>query len=175
MPAGLPYVPQDAAPTWKIWRRVAGEVDLDGHERRPILGIAAEAGRGDEEVQQHRRLAGLGHEHVAARAGAAQQRLGDPRRQHRRDRGVDGVAARAQHVRSRLRGQRVTGGDHALGAFVHGTRLVVPLHTRTHARKRGSEPAGDELRHVELAHAEAAAARRGGLGLGASRSRGAGR
>ena len=78
---------------------------------------------------------GAGHEHVAARARTAQQRLGDPRRQHRRDRGIDGVAACAQHVRSRLRGQRMTGGDHALWAFVHGSRLA--LQTARNVRTGG--------------------------------------
>ena len=93
--------------------RVAGEVDLDGNERRALLGVAPVARRRDEEVEQDGLLAGRRDEHVAARAGAAQQRLGDPRRQHRRDRGVDGVAAVAQDVGASLGGQRMAGGDHA--------------------------------------------------------------
>ena len=40
-----------------------------------------------------------------------QRALGSERRQDRADRGVDRVAAVAQHLRARLGGQRMPGGD----------------------------------------------------------------
>jgi hypothetical protein len=123
-PGGVAVRPAGGGADVEDLRRVAAEVHLDGHERGAIGGIAAVAGRGDEEVQQHRRLAGLGDEHVAAGAGPAQQRLGDPRREHGGDRRIDRVSAGAQHVGARLRGQRMACGDHPGEALLHGTRLV---------------------------------------------------
>ncbi len=67
-------------------------------------------GRLDEEVEQRGLLAGLGHEHVAAGPEARQQRLAHERDEHRAERGVDGVAARAQDVGAGLRRQRMAGG-----------------------------------------------------------------
>jgi hypothetical protein len=125
-------------------RGVATEVDLDGNERRASARVTAVAGRGDEEVQQDRLLAGRGDEHVATGAGTAQQRLGDPGGQHRRDGRVDGVGARRQHVGAGLRGQRVAGRDHPRGALLHGTRLVGRPHTTP--RRRGAARRGPGVR-----------------------------
>ena len=102
-------------------RRGADVEDLIGvaerHvQRRQLAGPtvgSAEPGRGDEEVQQRRLLAAAGDEHVATGAGTGEQWLGRPRGQHRRERRVDGVPAVGQHVGPGLRGQRMTGGDHA--------------------------------------------------------------
>ena len=86
------------APTWKVWRASPAKSTSTGTSGARCSAVGAVTGRGDEEVQQHRLLAGARDEHVAAGAGPAQQRLGDPRRQHRRDGGVDRVAAVAQHA-----------------------------------------------------------------------------
>jgi hypothetical protein len=97
------------------------ERDVDRHELGYRRGGGVAAGRLDEEVQQRRLVTGARDEHVAAGAEARQERLRDERRQHRGDRGVDGVATLAQHPRSRLRGQRMAGGDDATvaGASSH--------------------------------------------------------
>ena len=88
---------------------------------RPVIGArGALTGRLDEEVQQRLILARTGHEHVAARARPGEQRLGHPRDEHRRHRGVDRVATLAQHTRSGLRGERMAGRDHAL----HGGDVI---------------------------------------------------
>jgi hypothetical protein len=86
--------------------RVA-EGHVDRHERRPV----AAARRGDEEVEQHVVLAGRRHEHVAARAEARQQRLGDEGGEHRGQRRVHGVAAGAEGVRAGLRREGMSGRD----------------------------------------------------------------
>ena len=86
------------------------EGDVDG-EQIGLGAVAAARRRGHEEVEQHRLEAGAGDEHVAAGAEARQQRLGHERREHRGERGVDGVAAFAQHLRTGRRRQRVPGGN----------------------------------------------------------------
>jgi hypothetical protein len=96
----------------------------EGHLGRQQVGalggVGAAPWRLDEEVEQRRLLARAGDEQVAAGARAGEQRLGDPRGQHRRDGRVDGVAAFAQHARAGLGGDRVAGGDHAGGGGAHG-------------------------------------------------------
>ena len=72
------------------------------------------ARRRDEEIE-HAGLAARVDEHVAARAEAGERALGHARRHHRRDRGVDRVAAVAQDLRPRLGGQRMAAGDNATG------------------------------------------------------------
>ena len=114
MPAGLPYAPHDDAPTWKIWRASPAKSTSTGTQRR---ARARRRRRGPGAATKKSSSTGSspapGDEHVAAGARPGQQRLGDPRRQHRRDRGVDGVAAGAQDVGAGLRGQRVAGGHDA--------------------------------------------------------------
>ena len=61
----------------------------------------------DEEVEQLILAGGGVGEHEAAGAEAGQQALDGERGQHRADRGVERVAALAQDLRARLRGQRV--------------------------------------------------------------------
>jgi hypothetical protein len=92
--------------------RLAGEVDEHLDERRALAG-EAEPRRGDEEVQERRLPPGPGDEQVAARPRAGEQRLGGPRREHRRDRGVDGVAAVGQDASPGRGGDVVPGGDDA--------------------------------------------------------------
>ena len=123
-PAGVPYAPHDDAPTWKVWRASPAKSTSTGTSGARCAEVRAVAGRGDEEVQQHRLLARPRDEHVAARAGPGEQRLGDPRREHRGDGGVDGVAARAQRVDAGLRGQRVAGGHDAPRGVHAATRLA---------------------------------------------------
>ena len=90
------------------------EEHLGRDQRRARCRVGAVAGGGDEEVEQRRRGARLGHEHVAAGAEPGQLRLGDERRRHRGERGVDRVAAGAQHLRAGVSGQRMARGDDAL-------------------------------------------------------------
>ena len=90
------------------------EEHLGGDQRRPLREIGPEAGGGDEEVEQRRRLARLGHEHEPARPEPGQLRLGDERDGHGRERGVDRVAAGAQDLRTGVSGQRMARGDDAL-------------------------------------------------------------
>ena len=93
--------------------RVA-EVDVDGQQRRVRrAGLEAASRRLDEEVQQHRRRAGRRDEHVAAGAEPGEHRLGDERREHGGQRGVDRVAARAQDLRARARCYGMARGDDA--------------------------------------------------------------
>ncbi len=113
-PAGLPYVPHDAGADVEDLARVAAKSTSTGTSSARGVAVRAEARRGDEEVQQHGLLARAGDEHVAPGSRPAQQRLGDPRHEHRRDRRVDGVAARPQRVDARLRGERVARGHDAL-------------------------------------------------------------
>ena len=93
--------------------RVA-EVDVDRAQRR-VLGAVGEpaARRLDEEVEQHGILAGRRGEHVAARAEPGEHRLGDERGEHRRQRGVHGVAAGAEDLRAGRSGDGVARGDDA--------------------------------------------------------------
>jgi hypothetical protein len=56
---------------------------------------------------------GRDYEHVPAGPERVQQRLARERGHHRRERGVDSIAALAQHVRTDLGGQRMTGCDDA--------------------------------------------------------------
>ena len=75
----------------------------------------AEAGNGDEEVEQAvDAVARAVDEHEAARAGAGQRALGDPGRERGGDAGVDRVAALGEDPRAGLGRQRVPGGDRAL-------------------------------------------------------------
>ena len=76
-------------------------------------GLDAAARRLDEEVEQHRLAAGRRDEHVAAGAEPGEQRLGDERREHRGERGVDRVAAGAQDLGAGLGGHGMAGGDDA--------------------------------------------------------------
>jgi hypothetical protein len=90
------------------------EVDVDREQRRVrSAGREPAPGRLDEEVEQHRVLARRRDEHVAAGAEAGEHRLGDERREHRRQRGVHGVAAGAERVRAGFGGDRMAGGDDA--------------------------------------------------------------
>ena len=89
------------------------ERDADGDQRRPWCRAGRLAPRSlDEEVQQRRRLTGRHDQHVAAGAEAGQQRLAGKRREHRSQRGVDGVAALSEHVGSGARADGMPGGDH---------------------------------------------------------------
>ena len=72
--------------------RCVAEVDGHGPQRSPGGGIEPAAGGLDEEVEQHRSLAGRYDQQVAARAEPGEQRLGDKGGQHGGDCGVDGVA-----------------------------------------------------------------------------------
>ncbi len=90
------------------------EEHLGGDERRARRRVGAVAGRGDEEVEQRGRLARLGDEHVAAGAEPGELRLGDERRGHGGQRGVDGIAAGAQHLRAGVSGKRMARGNDAL-------------------------------------------------------------
>ena len=91
--------------------RDRAEEHLGGDQRRPPRGVGPEAGGGDEEVEQRRRLARLGDEHEPARPEPGQLRLGDERDGHGRERGVDRVAAGAQDLRTGVSGQRMARGD----------------------------------------------------------------
>ena len=75
--------------------------------------VRTAAGRLDEEVQQHGRPVGWGHEQVPARAQTGEQRLGHQRREHRGHRRVHGVAACTQHRGSRCGGGRMPGRHHS--------------------------------------------------------------
>ena len=90
------------------------EVDLDREHRRrwAVLGQPLAWGA-DEEVEQGRLGGRRGVEQVTARPGPGEQRLGDPRHEHRGDGGVDGVPALAQHPGPRLGGQRMPRRHHA--------------------------------------------------------------
>ena len=116
--------------------------------------VGAAAGRLDEEVEQRRLLARARDEHVAARARAGEQRLGDPRREHGRDRGVDRVAALAQHAGAGLRGDRVAGGDDAASRLALTRRMMArPPRRRRLPRpveRRGRQPGVQGLRGRRL-------------------------
>ena len=125
-----------------------------GDQRRARASRSApRPGRRDEEVEQHRLAARRRHEHVAAGAEPGQQRLGHERREHRRQRGVDRVAAGAQDVRAGGRGQRVAGRDDA-GAG-HRAPASVPRdelrHVDVAARRRDAGAAGSGAVHARLA------------------------
>jgi hypothetical protein len=112
MPAGAPYAPQDDAPMWNTWRASPKDTSA-GTSGARAAGSAPVAGRGDEEVEQHIVAAGGDDEHVATGAEAGQHRLGDERREHRRQGGVHRVAAGAQDVRAGAGGGGMTGRDDA--------------------------------------------------------------
>jgi len=76
--------------------------------------VAARVGRGDEEVEQLGLAARAGDEQVAARPEPREEGLADEGGEDGGERGVDRVAAGAQDVRPRPRGDRMTGGDDAL-------------------------------------------------------------
>ena len=116
-------------------------------------------------------------EHVAAGAEPGQRALGDARGQHRGDRGVDGVAALAQHPRPRLGGQRVAGSDYA--ARAHRARLGrAPVAEaasgpgRTRARRGRSRASATRAPRAARGR-RAAARRRAGLERAGARRRGA--
>jgi hypothetical protein len=94
--------------------RGPAEVDHDG-QRLAGRTARAPAGRLHEEVEQDGLGIEAGHEQVAARAEAGQQRLAGERGEHRAQRGVDGVAARPQDLCAGLRGPRMAGGDDTAG------------------------------------------------------------
>ena len=81
-----------------------------GAATRPSLGAAT------KKSSRTSLAVGRRDEHVAAGAEAGQQRLGDERREHRRQRGVDRVAAGAEDLRTGLCGEGMTGGDDAAHA-----------------------------------------------------------
>src|SRR5437868_7400336 len=73
-------------------------------------------------------------EHEASGAGARQRALRDPRDERGRDRGVDGVAAGAQDLRTRRSRQRVASGDRpSHGRTVPG-KQERPLNVGRHMR-----------------------------------------
>src|SRR3954454_2772003 len=103
-PAGVPYAPTAAAPTWKTCRASPNETSIGtSGSRGPALGGAAKevrrggsapppgrrAGRRAKEARQRRLSPRAGDEQLAAGARAGQQRLGDPGRETCRDRRVD--------------------------------------------------------------------------------------
>ena len=94
---------------------VAVEVDVDRlHVGRP-RPARAEAGDGDEEVEQPvAPVARPVDEHEAARSRARERALGDPGGECGGDAGIDGVAALGEDPGARLGGQRVPGCDRAL-------------------------------------------------------------
>ena len=89
--------------------RCAVEEDLDRHELRATLDARA-ARHLDEEVAEDVVACGV-DQHEAAGAEAREGALGRKRGEHGGDRGIDGVAAVAQHARPRFGRQRVPGGD----------------------------------------------------------------
>jgi hypothetical protein len=99
----------------------------EGNVNRLQGGLRAVAGasrRLHEEVQQRGVLSAPRDEHVATRAEPRQKRLGGKRRQHRRHRGVDRVAAFSQHACAGLRGQRVSGGNHSSVTRSHARAIA---------------------------------------------------
>ena len=83
--------------------------------------------------------------HEPAGAEARQLALADERGEDGADRGVDRVPALAQHLRARLGGQRMTGGDDSPRTAHAGSVGVL-----------GALVAGAELGHVEDAPVELA-------------------
>ncbi len=94
---------------------LGGELDADRHELggRGDLGAEAEAGCGDEEVEQPALAAGGVHEHEAARARTGERRLAGEGHETGGDRRVDRVATGAQRTCPCLGGERVPRGDDA--------------------------------------------------------------
>ncbi len=90
-------------------RRAGGRVDE---------AVLAEGGRGGLAAVDgdHPALAGQVDDHEPAAADAGRVGLGDPQGGGGRDRGVDGVAAVAQHLEAGRRGVQVDGGDRPAGA-----------------------------------------------------------
>ena len=88
-------------------------VEVDRHRRQldPALGPVL-ARRGDEEVDQGRLLPPA-HHHEAAGAEAGQRALDREGGEHRGDRGVDRIAALAQHLGARLGGEGMPRRDDA--------------------------------------------------------------
>ena len=138
-----------------------GARDADAEPAHVGLGELAGLLVGDERVLIHvgrRRLArvdgvdpavlGVVDDHEAAAADAARERLGDAEHAGRRDRGVDRVAAGAEDVDRRLRGERVDRGGGAAGAdrgrclgwLWHRPCLGLrPRHRSARGRERGDE------------------------------------
>ena len=112
-PATVPYGPAAAAPMLNTWTASPKSTSTASSGACGAPGATAAARRLDEEVEQHGLLARRRHEHVAAGAEPGQHRLGDERREHRRQRGVHGVAARAERVRAGLGGDGMARGDDA--------------------------------------------------------------
>src|SRR4029077_6839338 len=88
-------------------------VVVEVHRQLDQLGRVGRFPReSDEEVEQMRtRLTGQVHEQEAAAAGAGERALADPGHRGGGDARVDGAAARAQNVGSRLGGERMTGSS----------------------------------------------------------------
>ena len=125
-PGRVPRHPAGGGAAVEDLRRLV-EVDRDRDELRLALD-AVGAARRDEEVGKAV-LAVLVDHHEPAGAEAAQLALSDERREHRADRGVDGVAAFPQHLGTGLSGQRMARGDDSRGGW-HG-RSVSGDHPRT--------------------------------------------
>ena len=95
------------------------EVDVDRHQLLAALK-ALPSGSLDEEVDQHRLLA-LVDDHEPARPQSGQGALDREGGEGGCDSRVDRVSSRPQDLGSRLRGQRMAGGDDALQACLPAT------------------------------------------------------
>ena len=134
-PGRVPGHPAGGGAAVEDLRRLV-EVDGDRDQLRLALD-AVGATRRDEEVGQAV-LAVLVNHHEPARAEAAQLALGDERGEDSADRGVDRVAALAQHLRAGLGGQRMPAATTPLALGM--ARSVSGAHPRT--RPAGCPPAG---------------------------------
>ena len=86
----------------KIWIASPNET-LIGTSSARGAGIGPAPGASTKKSSSTGSRPGCDDEHVAAGAERGQQRLARERREHRAERGVDGVAALAQHVGPDLR------------------------------------------------------------------------
>ena len=103
--------------------RVLVEDDVDREHLGALAGRQSLAGHGDEEVEQAvGAVAGPVDEHEAAASRTGERALRDPGHECSGDARVDSVPALSEDSRSRLRCQRVAGGDGAL----HGKRVARP-------------------------------------------------
>ncbi|MEJ7717046.1 MAG: hypothetical protein WKF31_03430 [Thermoleophilaceae bacterium] len=108
-PSGVPGTPHDAGPTWNTWA-ASSENRISTGSRAAGLGVpAAQTRRGHEEVEQVVLTSGGVDEHEPARARPGERRLGRERHQHGGHRGVDRVAAGAEHGRAGLGRERMAG------------------------------------------------------------------
>jgi hypothetical protein len=87
-------------------------VDVDRRQLAGLLPIEATTRSGHEEIQQVVLATRGVHEHEAAGPGPGERRLGHEGHQHAGHGGVDGIAALAQHIGSRVCGERMAGCDH---------------------------------------------------------------